>query len=623
MRWADAPAAIAGPGDYPALGAVTWLLPLRITTARAPEVPRFTAMLKISDLGRAYDWGAEVHADDLCDVAMDPSAGGPTYLFAGFVVDVEWADGGGDEFARVTLEGKASRLLKDVVVHGRHVDNKDAAVTHYTGMPAVFNKGGRPNMDKDAYHPSNRVFTADDQAGADYWTAPCAFAYLLNRWNSAETWIHNPIWLSFDFATDTKHLPPLNVEGLSLWEALARVADVAGYDVYEAVVTATGASIVRVKAIGAGSAITVKRQDGGAMAAANTNLFACRVAHNFGAAVARPLLAGATRIIETTFELGKAWNSSDLDWSGIAAEGGVIDSDLDTYSTVEYVKRHTVGGSDFEDYADVGRLWDASTDGKFSEAPYSITTPDVGDLATGVANAWPVMAHRPMPMLTQMGAASLRSRQVWVEYTIDGGTNWHHLAGGYRVLPDRVAVYLTQRNLADIYPKGADSRAKNLFYMLGTDAANVKMRITCCIASPTRQTSQPARRAGYCATKFSTARYIDVGGLGASRSVASGSRFYGATDADEIDQSTALDNRATAYQSRLDASSIEANLPRAWVDEAVAIGDHVVTIAGIAYSLATGLGETYPRVVAIETDLTTDTYATSLLLDSGRQGGAR
>jgi len=624
-----------GPAAYGPWDAYDVLRPVRVTCALAPKV--HTAKLALNLPGyasHAWQWAELIAHDDRVAVvsARDPAE--RAAIFGGFVAEVEWRYGQADEHAEVTCVANAQRLLVDADhwVYGRWMWDAGGTARHYSGLPCSFNAGGRPNRSPawrtdiaGAPAAGVGVFTHDDAPGAAWWTAADALDYLMWHHNADETWLANATLALTDY--DRVEPVVVSCEGLPLWRALALVADRMDYDVHEAVTTdADGlpASEISVTARNGGTERTVKHQAAADatfpdLDLAETDSLTAVVAEGVAACVARPIVAGGRAIIEVTVPLGQAWDGDDL---AIPA-GEIAGPQYDPSGT--YAARYVVGGSSFASYADAGRLWDANTDGRYSDAPYSLSEPDVAALVDAAAGSWPAMPYPPLPMLTRLGALDAGSSgESVLEVSYDGGTTWHAL-GGYELLPDRLAVRLTTDNLGSVLvPGGTNAFADNLFARLDADASLVKLRLTCSIAAPDRNVYVADRRAS-AGTAFGAGAWFDRGALATVRSQSAAAHAAMAPlGIDAAIDDGALVRVAEAILAAHEGRSVEAALPIEWPDHELALTDRITRIEGIEYDFGSGAGGLvrYPRVVQLTYHLTPQTYALAVVLDTPRQSGS-
>ncbi|MFA4945758.1 MAG: hypothetical protein WC789_13805 [Lentisphaeria bacterium] len=622
------------------------LLPVAVQQLLCPRVHAAKVEIDLATLDDwPWNWADYVSRDDQIAIISRETAGNEAdrvVLFAGFLTDVHWGFSRGAQ-ALLTAVGTARRLSADVAwrVYGRYMLDKGGDLRHFSGLPCSFNAGGEPNRAADKVAlvggPAGGVpvFTYDEDPSAVAWTISDILDYLMWQHNAAQTWIDNASLGEADYARAEPIV--LSVDGMGLWAALGAACDRAGYDLWESytidAVNHLPVVSIAIKARHAGTQRTVKHQAPTWDAETETwtradldltltNLFAAQVAESSASCVTAPVVAGGRSLYEITIPLGRAWDSSRLAIpTGEEAELPDPDEESDYFTT------YCQGGTEFPGYADVGRLWDANTDGRYSDSPYYIAVPDVADLAGETAATWPQMPYPPRPCLSRLyQLTSGPSHESLLEVTFDGGTNWQAV-NGYEVLKDRLGVRLTVGNLADIRPVGwTDEYTENLFYALAEDVANetnlVQMRLTCTIEGPERNVVGSAIRAS-AGTCFPQSEWVEREALGQIKTlVGTTLSAYGvvADTETEANATARLTAVATAYQDAYEGRSIEASLPIEWPDEALGLSDVVTAIDGIAYSLQTNAGETarYPRIVAIHFHLTPETHNMVIGLDTDR-----
>lgn len=639
-----------------------YLIPLSIHERVAPEVTTAKLELDLAALTcMPWEWKRFIAHDDRVTIVSNHTDPAERHVaFDGFVVDVDMTGNQRSASVIVTCAGRAHRLRSDIPVVGRIMLGQDGDPWWYNGLRCEFNADGKPNK-----HPSARIapdgaltfdendpspvpiplvqteghplFTYDGDPAAQWWTPREAFGYLLAVYNATEPWLTSP-----DLSSDSTHsVEPVvvDVDQMDLWSALAALADRAGYDVAERIANdgagGVSASLAVVRKH-AGTERTVRRQPLPAngifeqLDLDRTNVFAMRIAENSAGCVARPIAQGGSDLVEVTVPLQKAWNPANL----TVPAGGIL---TPSYSPTEatskaafYAKYHRKGTS-FASYRNVGRLWDANTDGRYSTGgDFQLTTPDVGDLADDPAGSWPVMPYRPRPCLTWL-PESVTTHGVLVEISYDGGTTWVAM-DGYRVLHDRLAIWLSDEHMGLYIKPGGNPKAPNqadsLFYALANTPANVLMRMTCSVVAPYRRYQQASVASGG-GTAFATRRFFDRGTAGQVRRVSTGSRFAGSglpqDTASTAASQAALGTIANAIAATVGRRLIEASLPIEWPDEDLYLTDQVTRIDGIELDLSTAQQavSVYPRIVGRDLFLTRDTWSMTLLLDTDRQAGIR
>ena len=630
----------------------TSLAPVEVVNRPAPDYLRAKVALDLGYVQRhVWRWGEVLNHEDRIVISSDhtePFA--RDIFFAGHAVDVDWTFDTREELI-VTATGCAARLALDAayLVFGRYIFAANGDVMRFSGLPCVFNAGGRPNRhqnlqaDFGAGAPAGGVpvFTADGDPNAIWWTPVEIFVYLLWRHNYSEYWLGNPTFTRAEYSwSANRPVTEIPVEGLSLWAALGAVADKAGYDVAE-VVTNNGAGganhsidiirrhtgdefVVSHQAPNAAGTFATLAADPNKPAGAyRTNLFAATIAETTVPSIARPLVMGGRELTEISIELGKAWDPALLE----IPTDSTADPNVDARAATTYFNRYCRGGTSFNAYMAVGRLWDANTDGRYSAAPYNLSEPDVAALAGFEAGTFPVMAFRPRPCLTKLGDLTDGvTSGTYVEVSFDGGASWRPLPGT-SLLPDRLGIIITTPNLATVQTgDGGKPHKTNLFFKLADDAADVKIRLTCTIAVPLRNWNCPARRSSS-GTMFDQGATFDKGVAGQIRLRAASSRFTSTgLAADEVtvaDATEDLERLAAQLQDAAEDRLLEANLPLGWIDASVRIGMVVNRIAGLGYNLRSNAGARTisPRIVGYTHSFRPDEYNTQIILDTDRKAG--
>jgi len=594
--------------------------PISLELALAPAVARLRFGFEPEQLGMPWQWPRRIALDDMVELTGDQPSG-RVGLFSGFVVEPDWSyQGSGGDCVMVAM-GRAQRLLADAPVYGRWMYAADGSKFHATGLGCEFNASGLPNRDDRTTTP---MFTADGDPKAVFWSATHAMRYLAERYNAEETWLSNPAFTT-EQQDDTRPIFAM-AEGLSLWEAMAAVANAGGYDVWEQYSwwgdVVVGA--IRYQKRGAGAAYELRHQKPAVVHQPvdikKTNSFSARVAESVASCITAPVVLGARKLTELSIWLFPIWQPFTPDY--IPASDGPLILENDAETT--YSKRHTVAGADFADYRFVGRRWDANTDRLYPASTYGAIIGnglDMGLAVDGEADSWPLMAHRPLPLIARAAYGS----DVVAYWTPDGGTTYYPLKG-FHVQQDRLGIYITQPNLADIqYGDKKDKATQNFFAALVANYLDVQVFLRCTVASPVRSRCIAARRTT-AGTQFSTSRAFDRGQAGVMLTIApdSNSPWYAQVSgiANE-DRSDELNTIAGAIQTVAEDRFIEASFELPWPESEISLGDQVQRISGIDYKLGTNSGPAarYPRVVRLVLNLTPQTYDTQICLDTDRQAG--
>ena len=622
------------------------LAPTEVRDPIAPNWP-VAKLILLPEAGHSWDWGRWLRIDDRLAIVSDHvDLADRIILFDGYVIE------GGCEFDRnenliVTAVGRPFRLAHDrgYQVYGRVQLSKAGDATLYPALPCVFNPGGRPNCGgKHAQadqpdQPDQWVFCDPSNPSARLWTAIAAIEYLLLTYNADETYIANPTFTRFE--RDNSPTIQVDVDGLSLLAAIAKIGDHAGYDVSESITSSDNVDdgiegeidhTLAVTRRGEGELVTIRHQptrDGvmEVLDTRRTNLFAARLAHTAASSVPAPVVLGGRDLFEITIPLYPAWaNASSGDWpEGLAVvnPGNELASTSDTY-----VKRYCTIGDEHADYAEVGRLWDANSDDKYAWA----TVPDMAALAGQAAGSWPKMPYKTRRLLTKLGASKFAAgAEVFLEYRYFEGS-WNRLTK-FKHFPDRLAIYLPMVNVAEILPPDGVVKTDDFFTKLMTGYGNVEMRLTCTVSSPHRRVLTPGQptRTG---TRFAQSAQFDKGPLGQRRTRAASSRFYSKnidTGRDVGPAADVIDTKSMKYVDRLAVEAnriqainadrfIESSLTLEYIaPAAVPLAGQVRRLGGIGINLATNAGVAirYPRIVRRVFRLQSGQM--DLILDTDRQ----
>ncbi|HUS91156.1 MAG TPA: hypothetical protein VM695_04865, partial [Phycisphaerae bacterium] len=351
-----------------------------------------------------------------------------------------------------------------------------------------------------------------------------------------------------------------------------------------------------------------------------TENYSGSVAESQASVVNAPIVFGSRKIYEITVELGKAWLPALSPW---AADGYHPARDGDDKESL-YYSRYVVGGSAFGTGQMAGRLWDANTDGRYDK--WALTRRDVAALATaGNDEVWPAMPHKPLPLFSWINDLSNQVVRAWAEYSTAGSAR-QRLIAGWRMLTDRIGLYITQKDLADIVPaEYADKFAGNFFQAIIDNAAAVRVWLTCAIKGPHRLMHSVAR-SPQSGSAFSQVAAFDRGQAGEFRFSQAGAgspTLAGILVAKNHDGTADLVRAATRIAEVAQDRAAEATFELPWPEPEISIGDRIEKLEGLEYSFGinAGAARRYPRVVGLTYGLTPGNYNTQIVLESERKAG--
>ena len=173
------------------------LLPVELNNAMAPEYPRAKCEMNIADLRiDVWRWREFVEPSDAVWIYPESSdEENNELLFIGFINEVDFSFDRSEQ-AIFTAVGTSYRLLHDAdyLVYGRYMRCGDGEMRLITGLPCVFNAGGRPNMSPETDNLETHIdarsrfidvpfFTHDGDPNAQWWTIGDIFRYLMWRYN--------------------------------------------------------------------------------------------------------------------------------------------------------------------------------------------------------------------------------------------------------------------------------------------------------------------------------------------------------------------------------------------------------------------------------------------------------
>jgi len=380
-----------------------------------------------------------------------------------------------------------------------------------------------------------------------------------------------------------------------------------------------------------------------------TNLFAARVTETVASCLTAPIVLGGRELVEVTVPLQCAfdwgdWFLTEKDEAG-NTDQCVGPGQEDKFPDREYVRKFTVGGSEFSSHAWTGRLWDANTDGYYGDhvAPWFSDIPDMAFLAGEEPGTWPLAAYAPLKCLTRFGDGPLATGQeALVEITWDwrpASPVWLPLKAAHSLVQGRLAVYITERNLVSIRPHDGTDLASP-FWMLNDMRYYFGMRITCTIETPRRNWRAGILRPG-AGTLFRASGVFERSQLGQVRRRSPKSRFANTTlwadvsdgekpgadrrgEAIQAEGFSTLSDACTAIQDANEDRFVEAGATLEWIEDVPLLAT-VRKIEGIDVDLAVNAGaqKRYPRVVGRIFRFRPDQQQTELILDTDRQAAVK
>jgi len=463
--------------------------------------------LRLEDLAPRIYPGRQVAAVLLRGGVLAGAGHGDLVLFEGRIGPIEMRLESEGEELRFEAEDLAAEVLRRRL-GGRRAWTAEESADRVGGLPLVFNPDGRPNASTQPYEPGDgepyTVFAPDSAGASTAWTLDEAMAYLLAEHGASEA-MAVPSPSEVRSLVGALAIRDVAIEGRTLGEAIDALLELAGARI--AVTADPGETGIRRRLEiwrpdRAPSGWLAHQRPGGRYDPAATHLSAIAVRMHFDAAPRRYVARGDRKFYESTFDLVGGWDDS-----------------LATYAPEDFSPS---ANPNFATVRDVFRKWVLNETGDYSAAPYDRgPAPDL----SGLFESAPYVRRRRrfLPCLSRDTLG--RSRGVYAEMSLDGGTTWEEMNLAARILTNECGLYLT------------DDPLPNRYFMAAM-RGQVRVRVTATVESDAclsaeRAEAGPADRPG-------RTRHISVPAGYRFGRVATTSRFYGQGGADEPDDTGRL-----------------------------------------------------------------------------------
>jgi len=192
------------------------------------------------------------------------------------------------------------------------------------------------------------------------------------------------------------------------------------------------------------------------------------------------VVLGGRAEIEATWPLVPGWLVADFD-------GDVWPGDE------EYENQYARGGTSFQSYRDVGRLWILNETGLASDAAHGSRA--LFNLTTQLPTY--VWSRRERKFEQPLSLADDGSRcGPLLEVSCDGGTHWMKVEWGYDLRDDAAAIWLSTRNLDEDCSVESDDWSYLTLWEALQDEADVRLRLTAVLVADNRIASPAEVPAG-------------------------------------------------------------------------------------------------------------------------------
>ncbi len=415
-----------------------------------------------------------------------------------------------------------------------HVENADIRFNESDSLPAS-------DEQVELNERTTRVFSSSPTGRL--WSAADALAYLLAA--AIPPYVHVPSLSELETLTEEMPLGTENLSGMSIVQAIMKVANSAGLDLRT---SRTKLGLVFFRPGRGGQRRSVRLQpNGNQLDLKKTNLHRGKITFARRPSRQGLIAMGKPKLYESTFDLFPGWDS----YSETSRWRDFVRSDSEDFSAV----------------ADVYRKWILNEHGRYSENPWSAPLFSFADISP--SDFLTSQPRKFLPCISQ--DISGRSLGTVVEYRCGESKPWRRWEGPVWVSRDECTVYLGGDELPGDYFEAAA-------------AHEVQVRVTAAIQADTRLTVAIKGDGG-------TAReVVKFPGVGEFRHVCESSVFHniGADPAVEKDDTDVL-HRLALRRAEAFASATEAKLSLGWINCSYHVGDIVERVDGRLLELASSL----------------------------------
>jgi len=474
-------------------------------------------------------------------------------FFDGRITQIQMALEPDGERLCFEAEDAAAELLRRRV-GGQRLRTAGGSAELLGGLSLVFNPDGRPNASAEVYTPVHgepyTIFEPVRSSEATAWTLGEAMAYVLAESGASDA-INVPSPSEVRAALGSLVIRDVALEGRTLGEALGALLELAGARPMFVVEPGPAGVSRRLETLGPHSGPSgwlSHQRVGDRYDPSATHFAGLTVEMRFQTAPRRYVARGDRKGYESTFALVAGWDDA-----------------LATYDPDDFSPSRN---PNFSSVRDVFRKWVLNESGRYSASPYDRGPPP--DL-TGLFEGGPyVRGHRRLlPCLSRDALG--RSRGVYPEMSLDGGSTWEQPAMAARVLTSECGLYFSDDPLPPRYIAAA---------MRGL----VRVRVTASIESDSCLVAERVEQgAGGLPGRT---RHIGAPAAYRYRRVATTSRFYGQGGADEVDDTARLQQLVDAAYEADRRSPSPARIDIPYLALGHRVGERILGVRGRRLDLA-------------------------------------
>lgn len=467
-------------------------------------------------------------------------------IFEGRIARVDLGLGPDGEALRFEAEDLAAELLRRRI-GGQRLRTSSGEAGVLGGLALGFNLDGQANASDTPYDPGAgepyTIFAPGSHEGPA-WTLAEAVAHLLAEYGQSDV-VGAPPPTEVRSALSDTVLRNVRLEGRTLGEALDALLELAGGVTTISVEPHESGVSRRLEIITPNHAPAcwlAHQGVGQCFNPAATHFSDLAVTMRFEDAPRRYVARGDRKVYESTFDLSRGW-----------AEG------LGSYDPEDF---NPSRNPNFDGVRDVFRKWVLNESGQYTGSPYN--SGPAADLSAVFEGAAYAPRHRRFLECLSCDALG-RSFGVYVEVSLDAGSTWQRMAMAARILRHECGLYLTDDPLPAPFIAAA---MRDL----------VRIRVTAAIESDSCilvEHSEPGT-----ADLPGRTRHLNVPAAYRYRKRAPTSRFCGQAPADEVDDTSRLQEFVSAAWDADRRCPVPAHIEVPWLALGYRIGQRVLGVHG-------------------------------------------
>ena len=315
-----------------------------------------------------------------------------------------------------------SARCSQITVYGQRVNNGNDSSIFLAGIDTIFNENGKPNATTELVEKNGNSYTVfcDKPSSAKSWSYSEVIRYLLCEYLTSED-IQIPDIKHLQTLTDNQQVRDLDITGLNLLEALYCCCERIGlkFGFVPHLAEIGPAQVIEFYKTGSGRTIELNcQQSNEQLSSSNTNVLALHSKKKYWPVTHKYIGQGDFKVFEATFDLIKAWDSTDED--------------------TDYYKFSPSTNSDFYKVKDVYRKWCLNEAGDYDGEAFDFSK------IFGSCN-FNHNRRRFLPALTT--DKSGKSLGYFLQISFDNGNNWWQYLYAFNNLLNECGIWLSSDQL--------------------------------------------------------------------------------------------------------------------------------------------------------------------------------